>query len=123
MIMAARVQKLTHSGKTIVLVDLSSCQPDEALKQVLPTAKTMIAQSPPKSALILTDVTNSSYTKEVAEALKAWSKSNTPYVKASAVVGADGLRAVLLQTVKLLTRREIKPCKSRDEAMTWLASH
>lgn len=121
--MAARVQKLSQSGKTVVLVDLSSCQPEEALKQVLPTAKTMIAQSPPKSALILTDVSNSSYTKEVAEALKAWSKGNTPYVKASAVVGADGLRSILLGTVKILTGREIKACKSREEAMTWLVRH
>lgn len=120
--MAARVQKVTQSGKSIVLVDLSSCQAEEAIKQVLPAAKTMISQSPPKSALVLTDVSNSSYNKEVAEALKNWSKGNTPYVKASAVVGADGLRAILLQTVKLLTGREIKACKSRGEAMTWLAS-
>jgi hypothetical protein len=37
-------------------------------------------------------------------------------------VGADGVRLILLQTVSLLTRREIKTCKTRQEALDWLVS-
>jgi hypothetical protein len=48
---------------------------------------------------------------------------NTPYIKASAVVGANGIRLVLLQTAIFLTRREIKAFPTRQKAMDWLASH
>jgi hypothetical protein len=117
-----RFGTLVHKGKQIVLVDLSNCAPEETLK-VLPIAKTGIGRLPPKSALVLTDVTNATYTKEVAAAIKDFSDKNTPYVKASVVVGADGIRQILLQTVSMLTRREIKLCKTRPEALDWLVEH
>lgn len=116
-----RVETLSYKGKQITVVDLSRCPPDETLK-VLPTAKTLIAKSAPKSALVLTDVTEATYNKEVAAAIKDFTDKNSPYVKASAVVGADGVRLILLQTVIMITRREIKACQARQEALEWLAA-
>ncbi len=117
----SRVEVLTHQGKPVILVDLSHCPPEETLK-ILPTAKAVVARSAPKTARVLTDVTGAAYTKDVAAAIKDFSDNNTPYIKASAVVGAEGIQLILLQTVSLLTRREIKTCKTRAEALTWLAS-
>ena len=117
----SRVETLSYKGKRITIVDLSHCPPDETLK-VLPAAKAAIAKSPPKSALVLADVTGAIYNKEVAAAIKDFTDKNTPYVKASAVVGADGVRLILLQTVIMLTRREIKTCAARQEALDWLAA-
>ncbi len=72
--------------------------------------------------MVLTDVTEAHYDKEVADAMKEFVKNNTPYVKASAVVGADGVRLILLQTVIFLSRREIKAFPDRNSAMDWLTS-
>lgn len=116
-----RVSTIIYKGKSIILVDLSSLPPEETLK-VLPQAKAVIAKCPPKSALILTDVTNAVYNKEVASAIKEFSTHNTPYVKHSAVVGASGLSQVLLQTVIFLTRRELKAFSTRDQAKAWLVA-
>ena len=118
----SRFEILSHKGKQIVLVDLSNSQPEETLK-VLPIAKVAIAKLSPKSALVLTDVTNAVYNKDVAAAIKDFSEKNTPFVKKSVVVGADGIRLILLQTVSMLTRREIKTCKTRAEALDWLAAN
>jgi hypothetical protein len=118
----SRFGTLSHKGKQIILVDLSNSAPEETLR-VLPIAKVAISRLPPKSALVLTDVTGATYNKDVASAIKDFSDKNTPYVKASVVVGADGIRLVLLQTVSMLTRREIKTCKTRQEAMDWLSGH
>jgi hypothetical protein len=71
---------------------------------------------------VLTDVTGATYDKEVAAAIKDFATKNSPYVKASAVVGADGVRQILLQTVILITRREMKTFSSREQAKDWLAS-
>lgn len=116
-----RVQVINHKGKEVVLVDISRCSFEE-LKTVLPKAAGIIAESPPKSRLVLTDVTEANYNKDVAEAIKEFVKNNTPYIKASAVVGADGVRLILLQTVIFLSRREIRAFADRNSAMDWLTS-
>jgi hypothetical protein len=108
-----------HRGKTIIFVDISNTFPEQAIS-ILTEAQKKISALPPKSALILTDASNAVYNTESSNAMKEFSKNNTPFVKASAVVGAEGLRAVLLQAIAALTRREIKSCKTRIEAMDWL---
>jgi hypothetical protein len=115
------IETVSFKGKTILIVDLSNRTSAEGV-QILQQAQQRIALMPPKSALLLTDVTNTPFDSAGAKAVKACASSNTPFVKASAVVGADGFRAVVLETVRMLTRRDIKPCKSRVEAMAWLAS-
>jgi hypothetical protein len=117
-----RVRKLFHQGKEIVLIDLSNTRPEETLA-VLPTAEKIITNHPFKSVLVLTDVTNATYNKDVADGIKGFVKANTPHIKASAVVGADGIRGILLSTVIYLSRREIKTCHDRPSAMSWLAGH
>lgn len=115
-------REVVYKGKTIVIVDLSNLQPKEAIGAVL-RSQPLIAMHPPKSVLILTDVTNAAYDTEGSKVLKAWASRNTPYVKASAVVGAEGLRALMLEACRFVTGRPIKACRSREEAMEWLASH
>ena len=110
-----------HKGKTVLIVDVSNSQPGQ-VGDVLVEAHKKVAQMGPKSALILLDATNAVYNATSSSAIKDFSSKNTPFVKASAVVGADGLRAVLLQTVAIITGREIKSCKSRAEALDWLVA-
>jgi hypothetical protein len=117
----ASVDITTHRGKRVVLVDLAHSQPAQSTA-VLPQAHRLIAVAGPKSALVLTDVTNATYNKDVAAAIKEFVSKNTPHIKASAVVGADGVRGILLQTVIFLTRREIKTFDNRAAALDWLAT-
>jgi hypothetical protein len=115
------VTSLTHKGKTIVVIDLSGCQPDETLK-IIAEAKPVIAKLAPKSGLVVTEVKGSKYTKEVAEAIKGLVSHNTSYLKGSAVVGAEGAALILLQTVIFISRRELKTFAKREEAFDWLVS-
>ena len=114
-------ETVSYQGKTIVIVDIANTKPDEAIA-ALQEAQQQISKLPPKSALILTDATNAVYNKASSAAMKDFAAKNTPFVKASAVVGADGIRTILLEAVRLLTRREIRACATREEAMAWLAS-
>jgi hypothetical protein len=114
------VKVVTHHGKEIVHIDLAAC-PSNQVAAVLQSAHKVINKYPPKSALVYTDVTNATYTKEIATAMKDFTRDNTPYVKASAVKGADGIRMVLLQTVALMTRREMKTFDDETTAKDWLA--
>ncbi len=112
---------ISHRGKNIVVVDIAHTAPAETIS-ALKEAQKRIAENPPKSILMLTDVTDTTYNKDVSAAIQDFSAKNTPYVMRSAVVGVDGLKQVLLRTVNLITRREIKSFPSRQEALDWLAN-
>lgn len=110
---------IQHKGKNIVLVNLADCTPPTILS-ILDSAAVLIAKSAPKSALVLTDSTNATYNSEVSTAMKNFSTKNTPYVKGSAVVGADAMRKVLVAAVRVATKRDIRTFDSREQAMDWL---
>lgn len=114
-------EKIVHKGKQICVVDISDSKPEEAVVY-LKNAQKEIASLPPKSALVITDATNAVYNKESSAAMKEFVQKNTPYIRASAVIGADGLRSILLKTIAMITKRDIKPCKTREEAKEWLAT-
>jgi hypothetical protein len=113
---------INHCNKDIVIVDLSNACCEEIISR-LQHAQQEIAKLPPKSVLILTNAANTVYNTQTSNAIKEFTARNSPYVKASAVIGADGLRGVLLKTVAMLTKREIKPFDTQLEAMDWLVSH
>ncbi len=115
------VTQLTHKGKKIIVIDVSRCKPAETLT-ILPQARRLIDACAPGSALILTNVADAVYDKAVSEALKAFSKANLPYTRASAVIGADGVRGVLLTTINLLLRRQIRTFDTQQQALDWLAA-
>jgi len=115
------LHKVVHQGKTIFIIDLSFANPAEAMA-IMHDAEPKIAACPPKSVLMLTDVTKATYNQESAAELKRYAAANTPYVRGSAVVGSEGLHRVLLMAVQLLTRREIRAFADREAALNWLAS-
>jgi len=115
-----RVKLLNHQGKSIVLIDLSQAKVEEILV-TLKEATSVIAQQGPKKARVLTDVNNAAYTRQVSDAIKSFTTGNTPYVYSSAVTGLDSIRSVLLQTVNILTRRDIKVFSDQRSALDFLA--
>ena len=112
---------INYKSKKIVVVDISSTSPEEAIAY-FPHAQKIIAKHLPKSALVLTDATDARFSKESMEALKEFAAANTPYIKASASVGSEGLREIVLHSVERFTNRKINAFTSRQEALDWLAS-
>jgi len=110
-----------YKGKTISLVDLSNSKTAQAI-EILKAAQKKISEMPPKSALILTDETNGEVSKEVIAAIIEFAKNNTPYVKASVVVGAEKLKATMVTNVSTIVHRDIKSFETRTQAMDWLVS-
>jgi len=116
-----RCRLLRHQEAEIVLVDVSGLNGQQA-KVIVQSSVPLIEGKPPRSVRILTDVSQAGYDKEGLAMLKDWAQRNTPYVLASAVVGADGLRVAALKAVILITNRDIRPFATRAEALDWLAA-
>jgi len=116
-----RYQEILYQNKKVILADFSNSKPDEQLL-AFPEIQEHISAKPEKSVLLLTDVSNAVYNSASSAAIKEWSSKNTPFVKASAVVGASGFLAVVLAGIRLFTGRDIRSFDSRNEALDWLVT-
>lgn len=117
----ANSQVTVHRDKQILIADFSHSKPEEQLV-AFPEIQQEISARPPKSVLLLTDVTGAVYNGESARGIKEWASKNTPFIKASAVVGATGFLATILAGIRLFTGRDIRAFGTREEAMEWLVS-
>jgi hypothetical protein len=116
-----RIKFITHKDKQILLIDFSHLRATE-VPDVMKEAQQVIAGQPKQSVLTLTDITQMGFNMEVTAALKEYVAHNKPYVKASAVVGAEGLLAVTKTGVERSTERDLINFKTREEAQDWLVS-
>jgi hypothetical protein len=114
-----RVKFIKHNWRQILLLDFSGCSVDEALKTIAEASEIIRSQAE-SSLLILTDVTNARYNLEVVEKLKDFTDANTPYVRASAVVGLDGLKKIVYNAVIMFSKRKINVFEDIEKAKDWL---
>jgi hypothetical protein len=114
--------ELMHKGKTIFCLDLAGLQlkDKDEYKHCIEQAKTYIHKQPPKSTLVITYVENTGFDTEFANIMKEYAAHNTPYVKASAVVGISGWQKVILTAIKTLTGRDFHVVNTLEEAKEWL---
>jgi hypothetical protein len=75
---------------------------------------------PPKSLLLITNVTDTGFDTEVAAVMGEYALHNTPYIKASALIGVSGVQKVVLAANKALTGRELYLTDSMEDAQEWL---
>lgn len=114
-------QTVSHKGKEIFITDVSKCQAEEA-KRVFDEAIQKITKLPLKSVLLITDSTDAVYNSETSTVTKHFSSSISAHIKGSAVVGADSMKKIMISTLRLLTKRDIKTFDTREQAMDWLVS-
>lgn len=113
--------KVNYKTKPMMVVELANLKAPEAIKK-LDEAHKEIAVNLPKSVLLITDVTNTEITNDFIAAVTEFAKRNTPFVKASASVGANKLVNVISFNVASSAGRKIQTFNTRNEAMEWLAN-
>jgi hypothetical protein len=118
----ASVYELDHKGKTIVCLDIAGLQSRDKpeFHKLVAQAKQNIQKYSPKSALVITNVINTGFDTEVSGIIKEYAQHNTPYVKASAIVGIVGWSKVILMAVKAVTGRDFYLANTMEEAKEWL---
>jgi len=115
-----RIRFIQHKGTEILYLDFSGCQAAEVFP-LIAQAKTVIASRPPLSLLTLTDVTDTQQNDAVNQQMKIYTAHNKPYVKAAAVVGVEGFKKILLDTIVRISKRQIHPFDTIEQAKDWLA--
>ena len=114
-----RVRFIAHQGKQILLADLTNCGAEEVVKIVSEVPHIVTAQ-PHKSVLILSDLTGAQFSRAAVTRMKEVAVFDRPFVKKSAMVGAESLPDVFYQALKIFARREFPRFKTQEEALDWL---
>ena len=116
-----RLRFVKHKGVAIFLIDFSECTTDKVL-MLLEHVRAQIARHDKDSLLTLADFTGAQVDKNVATRIKEVLTLDRPFVKRSALVGADSIPHVFYQNFKSFSRREIPAFATREEAMDWLVA-
>jgi hypothetical protein len=120
----ASVYEFSYKEKSIFCLDLSDLQltDKQKFRELVQTAKEKIITKAPKSLLVITNITNTGFDTDAAAIVGDYAVSNTPYVKASAVVGSKGMQKVVINTIRIVTGRDFYLADSMEEAQEWLAN-
>lgn len=110
---------LAHRGKQVLIIDFQGCSAQEIVDRI-PEVRKVVDTQALGSLLVLTDVRGARFNSNTNDEMKRYSKANSPYIKRSAVVGATGLRRIILQGVRLFTGRDIRSFDDRETALDWL---
>ena len=120
-LMDERIHFIYHQGKKVLLVDLSKCPANEFEKLVRQVPDHVTVQ-PLGSVLVLTDFTGAVFDRSAVLAVKETAVFDKPYIKKSALVGAESFPKDFYEELKSFSRRDLLIFRSRDEALAWLVA-
>lgn len=116
-----RLRFIKHKGHAVFIIDFSHCSAKEMLP-LLDQVRADIARHPPGTVLTLADFAGAEVDKKVATRIKEVLVFDRPYVKKSALVGAESLPHVFYENFKTFSQRELPIFKTREEALEWLVA-
>jgi hypothetical protein len=117
--MTDRVRFITHRGKQILLVDLSSCSAAQ-VHEIVGALPELVTTRPRNSLLILSDFTGASFDEEALRAMKETAVFDKPFIKKTAWVGANYFPDAFIKNLKKFSRRDFPAFENREEALAWL---
>jgi hypothetical protein len=117
------VSTITVGSKSVILVDCANKSSEQAneIKMILDKANALVATKPEKSVYIITDVTNLKFNNDMSGLFKDYAVANTKYVKASVLVGLDGLQMIVFSAIKALTKRDYHLSATINEAKDYIS--
>ena len=116
-----RTRIIDHKGSQLVLLDLSGIPDEKQLLDEVAKARQFFAVRTADGSLrTLTHTSGSAYSKGAVDALRELVAHNRDYVKAGAVVTDQQLHRMVISTLALVTRRNLKAFDDLEAAKDWL---
>jgi hypothetical protein len=118
-----RTRIIDHKGTAITLLDLSGIPEEARLLDEIARARAFIsARAADGSLLTLTHTSGSAYSKAAVAAFRELVTHNRDYVRAGAVVTDQQLHRMVISTLALVTRRNLKAFDDLEAAKDWLTT-
>lgn len=111
---------ISYKGKTILYLDFTNMRDKDEIMKLEGEGATYIRSQPKNSVYTLTNMEGMFFNNEIKKYFEEVVKGNTPYVRSGAVIGLSGLISIMYNAFVTVTGRNIKSCKSKDEALEYL---
>jgi hypothetical protein len=122
--MESRIEQFEVEGKRFIYYDVSYFRNNTQFRDFTEYAKTVIQGYPKDSSLFsITNIEGVVYDTETKTIVAEWMDFNRPYIRQGAVIGLDGIKRIMVNSIlKISGRSNMKFFKTREEAITWLAA-
>ncbi len=110
-----------YNQKRIVYINFSNLKKPEEIYTLMADATRFISANLPKSVMTLTNLSGMHFNNEIFNRFISYVKTNSPYVKTSAVVGMSGMMQIFYNSFTKLTGRNVKAFSTELEAKKFLA--
>lgn len=110
-----RVKFIDYKGRKILYLDFSDAMSEEVLDTIEKIEEVITAQ-PEHSILLLSNAKNARFNLRVIEVLKDLTKKTRNYVKKGAVVGIEGLQAIIYDALVKFWKSMAPSLKEIEEA-------
>jgi len=119
--MTKRIEEFSLEGKNFIYYDLSDFQALEEYVELIEAAKAGIVKYPEYSVLTISNIKNIRFDSAVKLAWAEWTAFNSHYVKYGAVIGADGIKKIMVNSaLNISGRTNMNFVFTKEEAIEWL---
>ena len=116
-----RIEEFTRDGKNFIYFDLSDLQKLDDFVQLMEVAKLIIAKYSELSVHTIINVKHTRFDTSVKEVLVKWLEYNKPYVNNGVIVGINGIKKIMLDSILSMSGRMNMVCLPKKEtAINWL---
>ncbi len=116
-------QIINYKNHAVVYLDFSNLRSPDEINDLIGKAIAEIRRRPLKSVLTLTNIDGMYFNNTIFSVFSKYVRENSPYVKASAVVGMTGLISIMYNGFVKVTGREVKAFRSETDALEYLANY
>jgi hypothetical protein len=119
--MNQRIEEFTRDEKNFIYFDLSEFKTNDEYTAFTEAAKELIAKYAEHSVLTITNIRDVWFDTETKTIVAGWMKFNEPYVKCGTVIGFDGIKRMLVNSIfKLSGRKNMTFTSDKEQAIEWL---
>jgi len=119
--MNRRIEEFTRDGKNFIYFDLSETKANSEYIAFAEAAGECIKKYTENSVLTITNIKNVMFDSETKTIIAGWINYNKPYVKQGAVIGFDGIKRILINSIlKSSGRKNIAFVPEKEQAIELL---
>lgn len=114
-------EEFSLDGHDFVYIDFSKINMKDEFASTIEETKSVIAAYPPNSLYTITHIASVMYDSELKEVFAEYMTHNRQYVKYGVVIGLDGIKKIIANTIfKISGRTNMYFAFSKEQAIEWL---
>lgn len=116
-----RIEEFSVEGKNFLYIDFSGFSAGNEFISFLDYIKPVFEKYPEQSIYTITNIENIRFDSRIKEEIVKYMAHNKPYVICGAIIGIDGIKKIMAQTIiKLSGRSGFHFYFTREEAVKFL---